>query len=162
MQGIEIEEVPVRTKPGRILDDLVEGCGAVGAILVSKSGVKIAHSGQMSDFNPHTAAALMAGTFVGQQKVAEMLGEDEIVIALQQGKNRHVQTSRITDDVFLVVIFEGTERIGRVRFSVSRIEEPMRKALEYTQEQTRRLEGSLGEGFGRSVMGLLDDTFETR
>lgn len=103
---------------GRIaerLGELVRNADAMTALLITKEGTGLAEAGDTSYLNTTAMAALIAGMFSATREVARLVGEEQFSILLQQGENRHIHISLITDSAMLVVVFEEYQRIGKVR-----------------------------------------------
>jgi predicted regulator of Ras-like GTPase activity (Roadblock/LC7/MglB family) len=99
----------------RILERMVADAGAITALLVTKEGNAVAKAGDTGYFDTNAMAALVAGMFSATREVARMVGESQFSILLQQGQNRHIHISLVTDALMMVVVFEDYQRIGRVR-----------------------------------------------
>ncbi len=111
------------------LFDLVNDSGALTALLITKQGHAIAEAGDTSYLNTTAMAALIAGMFSATREVARMVGESQFSILLQQGSNRHIHISLVTDSVMMVVIFEDYQRIGRVRHEARKAGEKLMSSL---------------------------------
>jgi predicted regulator of Ras-like GTPase activity (Roadblock/LC7/MglB family) len=98
-----------------MLSRMVSSSGAMIALLVTREGTVLGEAGDTACMNTTAAAALVAGMYSATREVARMVGEQQFSILLQQGENRHVHISLVTDDSMLVVVFEDYQRIGRVR-----------------------------------------------
>lgn len=98
-----------------MLARMVATSGSFIAMLVTREGTVLAEAGDTACMNTTAAAALVAGMYAATKEVARMVGEQQFSILLQQGENRHVHISLVTDDSMLVVVFEDYQRIGRVR-----------------------------------------------
>ena len=104
----------------RELLKLVDSSGALTAMLVTKEGNVVSEAGDTSYLNTTAMAALVAGMFSATREVAAMVGESQFSILLQQGENRHIHMSLVTNRVLMVVVFEDYQRIGRVRHEAKR------------------------------------------
>lgn len=111
------------------LYDLVNASGALTALLISKEGHAMAEAGDTSYLNTTAMAALVAGMFSATREVARMVGEQQFSILLQQGENRHIHISLVTDSFMMVVVFEDYQRIGRVRHEARKSGDKLVKML---------------------------------
>lgn len=142
-----------------ILEDLLTKSGAMTAMLVSKEGYGIAHSGDVSYLNTTALAALVAGMFSATREVAGMVGEKQFSILLQQGQTRHIHISLIGDATMMVIVFEDQQRIGKVRFEAQRASEAL-FALQEKRETTRTRSDELASpAFKEYALQLIDMIF---
>jgi predicted regulator of Ras-like GTPase activity (Roadblock/LC7/MglB family) len=145
-----------------ILNELISRAGALTALLVTKEGIAVAEAGDTSYLNTTAMAALVAGMFSATREVARMVGETQFSILLQQGENRHIHISLITESRMLVIIFEDYQRIGLVRYearrSAPRIEEAvqMESGLAHSQEKIGTPQ------FKEYALNLIDRIFESK
>lgn len=140
-----------------MLEELIHDVDAQAALLVSRTGIKIAHAGSLEDINLHSVSAVVAGAFTGLQKVAEMLGDSGVAVALQQGDQWHLQSMKINDQAILTVIFSDTGRIGRVRLGMTRVSERLRTYLEKVQRPMKAMDLPIGGDFGPLALDLIDE-----
>jgi predicted regulator of Ras-like GTPase activity (Roadblock/LC7/MglB family) len=146
----------------RLLGELLARSGALTGLLVSKDGVSVAESGDISYLSTTAMAALVAGMFSATREVARMVGEEQFSMLLQQGENRHIHISLIQDSKMMVVIFEGYERIGRVRHEARRIAGEIAKVLS-AQEQPSPHTDKIGTTqFKEYALNAIDRIFQTR
>jgi predicted regulator of Ras-like GTPase activity (Roadblock/LC7/MglB family) len=147
---------------GKLLEELVEGCGARTALLVTKEGTGVASAGDTSYMSASSMAALVAGMFSATREVARMVGERQFSILLQQGESRHVHISLVNDANMMVVVFDDYQRIGRVRLQARRVGEQLAAAL----AADRSREHARGEisvpQFREYALDLIDTIFVTK
>lgn len=113
----------------KILGDLIDNSGAMTALLVTKQGSIVSDAGDKTYLNITAMAALIAGMFSATREVARLVGETEFSILLQQGKQRHIHISLITDEIMMVIVFEDYNRIGQVRHEARKTSELLMAAL---------------------------------
>ncbi len=160
-----------KSEVAAVLEKLIEKSGSLTGLLITKEGVSFAEAGDTSYLNTTAMAALVAGMFSATREVARLVGEDQFSILLQQGENRHIHISLIQDSGMMVVIFEGYERIGRVRHEARKTGEELSKMItdkeEKRQEESREKKEK-GEGiiatsqFKEYALNAIDRIFETR
>jgi len=140
---------------------LVQSSGAITALLITKEGIALAEAGETSYFNTAAMAALVAGMFSATREVARMVGEQQFSILLQQGENRHIHISLVTDVVMLVVIFEDYLRIGRVRLEARKSSHGLAHVLA-SGADSARARGEISEGaFKEGAITLINRIFCT-
>lgn len=146
----------------QILEDLIIRSGALTALLVTKEGIAVAEAGDTSYLNTTAMAALIAGMFSATREVARMVGEAQFSILLQQGENRHIHISLITDSRMLVIIFEDYQRIGLVRHEARRIAPRIEQAVTLESELARHGERIGTPQFKEYALNLIDRIFESK
>jgi len=146
------------------LFDLVNDSGALTALLITKEGHAIAEAGDTSYLNTTAMAALIAGMFSATREVARMVGESQFSILLQQGSNRHIHISLVTDSVMMVVIFEDYQRIGRVRHEARKAGEKLMASLRTNESRvTAQVAGELCvPEFKEYALNLIDRIFTAK
>ena len=99
------------------LAELVEKTEALTALLISRHGICLGQAGGGAKLNATALAALVAGMFSATKEVANIVGEEQFSILLQQGEKRHIHISLIGEKSMMVIVFENYSRIGRVRLA---------------------------------------------
>lgn len=153
-----VQEVPQSVGVQTELYDLVNASGALTALLISKEGHAIAEAGDTSYLNTTAMAALVAGMFSATREVARMVGEQQFSILLQQGENRHIHISLVTDSVMMVIVFEDYQRIGRVRHEARKAGDKIIKQLVTRNSPGTNEEISVPE-FKEYALNLIDRIF---
>jgi predicted regulator of Ras-like GTPase activity (Roadblock/LC7/MglB family) len=146
----------------QILKELITRAGALTALLVTKEGIAIADAGDTSYLNTTAMAALVAGMFSATREVARMVGEAQFSILLQQGENRHIHISLITDSRMLVIIFEDYQRIGLVRHEARRIAPRIEEAAQMESGLAHYQEKIGTPQFKEYALNLIDRIFESK
>ncbi len=103
-----------------VLTDLVGKTEALTALLISRHGICLGQAGGGAKLNSTALAALVAGMFSATKEVANIVGEEQFSILLQQGEKRHIHISLIGDKTMMVIVFEDYSRIGRVRLAAKK------------------------------------------
>lgn len=112
-----------------VLSELVHNTEALTALLISRQGICLGQSGSGTKLNATALAALVAGMFSATKEVANIVGEEQFSILLQQGEKRHIHISLIGEKSMMVIVFEDYSRIGRVRLAAKRISHTLVKLL---------------------------------
>jgi predicted regulator of Ras-like GTPase activity (Roadblock/LC7/MglB family) len=141
------------------LDDLVRESGAITALLITKEGTSICEAGDCSYLNTTALAALIAGMFTATREVARMVGEEQFSILLQQGENRHIHISLVTDSVMMVVIFDDYQLIGRVRHESRKAAKAVYEAISEPQSRRSESEELSVPQFKEYALNLIDRIF---
>jgi predicted regulator of Ras-like GTPase activity (Roadblock/LC7/MglB family) len=144
------------------LQECVHSCGAVNAMLITREGVNIAEAGDTSFLNATAMAALVAGMFSATREVARMVGEKQFSILLQQGENRHIHISLVTDKAMMVVVFEDFQRTGRVRHEAKKTGEALAQRLASSQDSKRVGAELPMPEFKEYALNLIDRIFEAK
>ncbi len=144
------------------LEELVRGSGALTALLITKEGTNIAEAGNTSFLNITAMAALVAGMFTATREVARMVGEQQFSILLQQGENRHIHISLVTDGAMMVVIFEDYQRIGRVRHEARKTGDALVSLLSASRGREQVKEEISVPEFKEFALNLIDRIFATK
>ncbi|OPL18661.1 MAG: hypothetical protein AVO35_04840 [Candidatus Aegiribacteria sp. MLS_C] len=143
-----------------LLSSLVERSEAVTALLISREGMCVGKAGSTESLNSTALAALVAGMFAATREVANIVGEEQFSILLQQGEKRHIHISLIGQRYMMVVVFEDYTRIGRVRHEARSIVPDLLRILE-NRERTRKEDAedlSVPE-FREYALNLIDRIF---
>ncbi len=144
------------------LDVLVDRSGALTALLITKEGNCFAETGDTSFLNTTAMAALIAGMFSATREVARMVGERQFSILLQQGENRHIHISLITNQVMMVIVFEDYQRIGRVRHEARRIGSEITELILMNQNSSETGSDISVPEFKEYALNLIDQIFVTK
>jgi predicted regulator of Ras-like GTPase activity (Roadblock/LC7/MglB family) len=146
----------------RILERMVADSGAITALLVTKEGNAVTKAGDTSYFDVSAMAALVAGMFSATREVARMVGESQFSILLQQGQNRHIHVSLVTDALMMVVVFEDYQRIGRVRHEAKKACDTLMLAMAAQRRERREPEPLQIPQFKEFALNVIDRIFTTK
>jgi predicted regulator of Ras-like GTPase activity (Roadblock/LC7/MglB family) len=145
---------------GSILDELVHDTEAITALVISRQGICLGQSGTAASLNSTALAALVAGMFSATKEVANIVGEDQFSILLQQGEKRHIHISLIGARSMMVVVFEDYSRIGKVRYAARGASSKLVQALEKNEKKREEVAGSFSvPDFKEYAMNLIDRIF---
>lgn len=114
----------------KLLSSLVSRSKAITALLISREGICISKAGNVETLNSTALAALVAGMFAATREVANIVGEEQFSILLQQGEKRHIHISLIGQRNMMIVVFEDYRKIGRVRHEARTIGPDIVRILE--------------------------------
>ncbi|HOP25898.1 MAG TPA: roadblock/LC7 domain-containing protein [Candidatus Sabulitectum sp.] len=143
-----------------ILDGLVEKTEAITALVISRQGICLGQAGTAASLNSTALAALVAGMFSATKEVANIVGEDQFSILLQQGEKRHIHISLIGSSSMMVIVFEDYSRIGKVRLAARQAAGGLLDALEQGRRRKDEAVESLSvPDFKEYAMNLIDRIF---
>jgi len=143
-----------------ILSRLVKRSEAITALLISREGVCISKAGNVETLNSTALAALVAGMFSATREVANIVGEEQFSILLQQGEKRHIHISLIGQRNMMIVVFEDYRRIGRVRHEARSIGSDLVRILESREKSKKEDSGDISvPEFREYAMNLIDRIF---
>ncbi len=156
-------QLPGREKTEAIKDlltSMVERSEAVTALLISREGVCVSKAGNTESLNSTALAALVAGMFAATREVANIVGEEQFSILLQQGEKRHIHISLIGERYMMVVVFEDYKRIGRVRHEARTIGPDLARNLESREKTKKEDAGDISvPEFREYALNLIDRIF---
>jgi predicted regulator of Ras-like GTPase activity (Roadblock/LC7/MglB family) len=142
------------------LQNLVKRAEAVTALLISREGVCVSKAGSTESLNSTALAALVAGMFAATREVANIVGEEQFSILLQQGEKRHIHISLIGQRFMMVVVFEDYRRIGLVRHEARSIGPELLRILENREERKKEDSEDLSvPEFREYALNLIDRIF---
>lgn len=160
MNGKDLEKADRSGDINGILDDLVERTEAITALVISRQGVCLGQAGTAASLNSTALAALVAGMFSATKEVANIVGEDQFSILLQQGEKRHIHISLIGSRSMMVIVFEDYSRIGKVRFAARKAAGELLKAIEQGKKRSDEAVENLSvPDFKEYAMNLIDRIF---
>ncbi|MCK5133766.1 MAG: roadblock/LC7 domain-containing protein [Candidatus Sabulitectum sp.] len=141
------------------LSELVEKTEALTALLISRHGICLGQAGG-ARLNATALAALVAGMFSATKEVANIVGEEQFSILLQQGKKRHIHISLIGQRSMMVIVFEDYSRIGRVRLAAKRSSPALVRLLNKDRkDQKDALQDISIPDFKEYALNLIDRIF---
>lgn len=80
-------------------------------------------------FDVYSLAALAAGNFGAVSTMAQMIGEEEILLLFHKGKKENIYFSKILEDFLLITIFGHDLSLGFIRLRVAEAIEKIEKIL---------------------------------
>jgi predicted regulator of Ras-like GTPase activity (Roadblock/LC7/MglB family) len=80
-------------------------------------------------FDVYSLAALAAGNFGAVSTMAQMIGEEEILLLFHKGKKENIYFSKILEDFLLITIFGHDLSLGFIRLKVAAAIEKIEKIL---------------------------------
>ena len=143
-----------------VLSQLVQDTEALTALLISRHGICLGQSGNGTKLNATALAALVAGMFSATKEVANIVGEEQFSILLQQGKKRHIHISLIGNKSMMVIVFENYSRIGRVRLAAKKASRPLVELLNENRAKAEDAAQDLSiPDFKEYALNLIDQIF---
>lgn len=142
------------------LSALLENTGALTALLISRHGICLGQAGGGAKLNSTALAALVAGMFSATKEVANIVGEEQFSILLQQGEKRHIHISLIGEISMMVIVFEDYSRIGRVRHEARKRSSALVQLLKKDREdQKEAIQDISIPDFKEYALNLIDRIF---
>lgn len=100
----------------RALGELVSRSEASAALIIDKAGFLIAQTGDFSEFDSTTLAALAAGTYAATQGMAFVISEPNFSCVYQQGENFSLLVRNVDAETLVVVVFQAHVSVGAVKY----------------------------------------------
>ena len=89
-------------------------------LLISRSGQQIAFEGPAQDVDLTSLASLAAANLAATNGLAHLIGEREFSVLYHQGRHRSIHISDLSKQFSLVLMFDETVSLGKVRWKVKR------------------------------------------
>ena len=139
------------------LKELVAKSRSKCALLIDSSGQLISGEGDTSDIDSIAISSLAAGNFAATRELAKILGENEFTLLFHEGKQENIHTSVVGSRTILMVIFDNTTPLGRVRLFVKQAHQKLEKIFIVTESESRRQQKpTMEEGFLKATESKLD------
>ena len=100
------------------LTELLKECNARSALVVDRTGQRLANAGEELSFDPTVFASLTAADFSANDELAKMIGEPEFASLFHQGEKESMYLADVARRVILVVLFDKRTTVGLVRLRV--------------------------------------------
>ncbi len=98
-----------------VLAELRAEVSAQAVLLIEGTGYLVSSKGTFGDLDISSLAALVAGGNLASAHIAAILGEaDAFKLNYHEGKNRNLYLANVGHDVFLVIIFDKSAKMGTV------------------------------------------------
>jgi predicted regulator of Ras-like GTPase activity (Roadblock/LC7/MglB family) len=144
------------------LDELLNKAHVRYAMLVDRKGFVLAHREALWAPKPpalDSVATLIAGNAAATSALAKLLGERHFNELVHQGERIGLYVEEISNDALLVVIFDETAPIGRVKLYAKAAIKTIGEIIE-NLEPMPEMDMKLGSDFASSAGALLDDLFK--
>ena len=145
-----------------LLDDLLQKAHVRYAMLVDRKGFVLAHRESLWAVKPpalDSIATLIAGNAAATSALAKLLGERRFNELVHQGERIGLYVEEVASEALLVVIFDDTAPIGRVKLYAKKSIEEIETLLE-ALGPLEMPDINLGADFASSAGALLDDLFK--
>lgn len=149
------------------IDELRLDLGAVVALLLDDSGQLLTDCGWRGDFDIEAFLALLSNEMSAANAVVHLLRDDAAFdLHFHEGQKYEMYTARITDQVFLSLIFEARQnasgRVGMVWLTLRRAIAELRKmlrraALRPGTAEDRVLHNTVSAALGEAIEHIEDD-----
>ncbi len=147
-------------KAVKVLEDLLAQAGARYAMLVDRKGFVLAHKEALWAPRPpalDSIATLVASNAAATHALAELLGEPRFNELVKQGENQGLYVEEVNELALLVVIFDKSAPIGRIKLFGKKAAEALDRITREAVVAPREL--GIDQEFHRSADSLLDDLF---
>ncbi len=123
-----LTEEKIRQLQG-VLENQLLTIGVSLAILIDEAGNVIVSSGNGTNVDTTSLAALAAANFGATAQIAKLLGEEDFSILYHKGKRDNIHFSKIGKEFILVTIFGDETPLGLVRLRVSQVSQELLNLL---------------------------------
>ena len=144
------------------LDELLTKAHVRYAMLVDRKGFVLAHREALWAPKPpalDSIATLIAGNAAATSALAKLLGERRFNELVHQGERIGLYVEEISDEGLLVVIFDETAPIGRVKLFAKKAIEEIGGLID-SLGSVETTAANLGNEFALDASALLDDLFK--
>ncbi len=145
------------------LDEMLNKAHVRYAMLVDRRGFVLAHKEALWAPKPpalDSIATLIAGNAAATGALAKLLGERRFNELVHQGERIGLYVEEIQSEALLVVIFDETAPIGRVKLYAKTAIKDIADIIE-NLEPMPDMDMNLGADFALSAGALLDDLFKS-
>jgi predicted regulator of Ras-like GTPase activity (Roadblock/LC7/MglB family) len=149
-------------KVNALLDELLQKAHVRYVMLVDRKGFVLAHREALWAAKPpalDSIATLIAGNAAATSALAKLLGERRFNELVHQGERVGLYVEEVSNEALMVVIFDETAPIGRVKLYAKKTIEEVVKLLE-SLGPLEMPEMNFGADFTSSANALLDDLFK--
>ncbi len=146
------------------LDELLNKAHVRYAMLVDRKGFVLAHKEALWAPKPpalDSIATLIAGNAAATGALAKLLGERRFNELVHQGERIGLYVEEIQTEALLVVIFDETAPIGRVKLYAKTAIKDISEIIENLEPMPAMDMAIFGADFASSAGALLDDLFKS-
>ncbi|MBB6098744.1 putative regulator of Ras-like GTPase activity (Roadblock/LC7/MglB family) [Deinobacterium chartae] len=146
---------------GHLLDELLQTTHARYTLLVDRKGFVLAHKEALWAPRPpslDSIATLIAGNAAATSALAKLLGESQFNELVHQGENVGLYVEGVSTYALMVVIFDGSAPLGRIKLFVKKTIGEVAHILEQ-EANAPKPDLKLDGDFSSSASALLDDLF---
>jgi predicted regulator of Ras-like GTPase activity (Roadblock/LC7/MglB family) len=133
-----------------VLSEFLVKSDALAALVIDKGGFLITNQGNSDHLDFTTLAALAAGSFMANEQIAAIIGEDNFNSVYQQGEKTSLLVYNVNSESLFVAVFRATLGVGLVKYyadpAIQRIDRQLRIALNRNP----------GAGLDLSVLNMAD------
>ena len=146
------------------LGALLQKSHSLYAMLIDRKGFVLAHRESLWAPRPpslDSIATLVAGNFATTAALARMLGETKFTELVHQGEKTGLYLEEVDDRTLLLVVFDQSTPIGRVKLFVKKAVADVGNVLRESPADKSETDAfDFGDDFTKSVDALLDDLFK--
>jgi len=134
-----------------LCDEFVRRSDATCALLVGQDGMLLHRCGSVADLDVDSLSALAAGAFASGREMARLIGETSFDVAMQQGRQNHLEMIRVGETAILLAVFDDHTTAALVRLHGQRTARRLAEVLAGGQVEA----GSGGLGVREAVSSLI-------
>jgi predicted regulator of Ras-like GTPase activity (Roadblock/LC7/MglB family) len=112
-----------------LCEEFLRKSNARCALLVGQDGMLLHRCGAVADLDVDSLSALSAGTFASGREIAMLIGETTFDVAIQQGRQNHLQLIRVGEPAILVAVYDDHTTAAMVRLHGQRVARRMAHVL---------------------------------
>jgi predicted regulator of Ras-like GTPase activity (Roadblock/LC7/MglB family) len=101
-----------------LLESLSHEANAELALLLDRSGLYLASTGELADVDPTALASLAAGNVAATEALSRLIGETDFSSLHHEGRSGSLHISQVSDKVVLLIVFAERSSLGLVRLRV--------------------------------------------
>lgn len=132
------------------LDNLLAKTEATTVVLTDRAGFRITERGDLDLFDTTTLAALASGSFLANQEIAKIIGEDDFNSCYQQGARTSLFVCSVGVTAVLMAIFPPSVSAGLVKHYALQATFGLARQLQSAHERAP------GAGLDLSILNVAD------
>jgi len=133
-----------------VLSEFLVHSDAQAALVIDKAGFLIAQEGRYDRLDFTTLAALAAGSFLANEQIAALIGEDNFNSVYQQGEKTSLLIYNVNAESLLVVSFRASLGVGVVKYYADPAIQRISRQLRIAHDRDP------GTGLDLSILNLAD------
>src|ERR1041384_4829182 len=123
------------------LERFLTDCNARSALLVDRTGQRVATCGERPTFDPTAFATLTAADFSANDQLAKLIGENDFQSLFHQGEKESLYLAAIARRAILVVLYDNRTTLGLVRLKMKQTVEELTRLFEQVFNRPAQAQG---------------------
>ena len=119
-----------------VLDGLRRDANAAFALLLDKTGQRIASSGALDGVDPTALASLTAGNVAATEGLAGLVGENGFSSLHHEGSEQNLHINLVAEKVILLIVYDEHSSLGLVRLRVQQCSVELAAAVKQVLART--------------------------